>query len=53
MPQPLRDRVFISYSHKDKKWLAKLQTMLTPLVRNKSIVISRSVRSGRMKSRVP
>ncbi len=28
-----REHIFISYSHKDKKWLEKLQTMLTPLVR--------------------
>jgi TIR domain-containing protein len=34
MATALRDRVFISYSHKDKKpWLEKLETMLAPLVR--------------------
>jgi len=32
MPQ-IRENIFISYSHKDKKWIEKLQTMLTPLVR--------------------
>jgi hypothetical protein len=37
MPQPTRDQVFITYSHKDKKWLEKLETMLKPLVRNNSI----------------
>ncbi len=28
----LRQQVFISYSHKDKEWLEKLQTMLYPFV---------------------
>jgi hypothetical protein len=39
MPQPTRDQVFISYSHKDKAWLEKLQTMLKPLVRKNSISV--------------
>jgi tetratricopeptide (TPR) repeat protein len=39
MSQPTRDQVFISYSHKDKKWLEKLQTMLAPLVRKDSISV--------------
>jgi hypothetical protein len=39
MPQPTRDRVFISYSHEDKKWLEKPQTMLKPLVRKDSISV--------------
>jgi TIR domain-containing protein len=34
---PMRDKVFISYSHKDRMWLDRLQTMLAPLFRNSSI----------------
>jgi hypothetical protein len=37
MTNVIRDKVFISYSHKDKAWLEKLQTMLKPLVRKNSI----------------
>jgi hypothetical protein len=36
---PMRDQVFISYSHKDKEWLGKLQTMLRPMVRNRTISV--------------
>lgn len=32
-----RDQVFISYSHKDKRWLEDLNTHLKPYVRNKSL----------------
>ena len=32
-----RDKVFISYSHRDKRWLKRLQKMLKPLVRGGSI----------------
>lgn len=35
----VRNQVFISYSHNDKDWLTKLQTMLKPLIRNKTITV--------------
>ncbi len=31
--------VFISYSHKDKRWLDDMQTHLTPFIRNESIKV--------------
>lgn len=39
MPEQVRDQVFISYSHKDKKWLEKLQTSLMPLVRQGTVSV--------------
>lgn len=39
MPQPTRDQVFISYSHKDRDWLDKLQIVLKPLIRKGTISI--------------
>ena len=33
-----RDQVFISYSHKDKKWRDELDTQLKPYVRDGSII---------------
>jgi internalin A len=35
----VRDKVFISYSRKDKKWLTKLQTMLEPIKRNEHLAV--------------
>jgi internalin A len=32
--QPDRDRVFIYYSHEDDKWRRRIQTALTPLLRD-------------------
>ncbi|MGV9776728.1 AAA family ATPase [Streptosporangium sp. NPDC003464] len=34
-----RDRVFISYSRKDRAWLTELTTMLGPLIRNNALNI--------------
>lgn len=33
----MRDQIFISYSHKDKKYLDELTTMLSPLVQSEAI----------------
>lgn len=47
MPQQ-RTNVFISYSHKDKKWLDQLHTMLKPIVRMGAITVwdDTQIRSG-------
>ena len=44
----VRDKVFFSYSHKDRKWLEKFQTMLKPLERNEKIVVwnDKQIRAG-------
>jgi internalin A len=34
-----RSGVFISYSHKDADWLKKLQTMMSPLIRNNTVAV--------------
>lgn len=34
-----RDKIFISYSHRDRKWLEMLQKMLYPLIRQEKISI--------------
>ncbi len=39
VPPPVRDKVFISYSHRDGKWLEQLQTMLAPAVHGGKLVI--------------
>jgi hypothetical protein len=36
---PSRNQIFISYSHNDKKWLKKLQTMLKPMIRNDTVTV--------------
>jgi WD40 repeat protein len=39
LPQTKRKHIFISYSHKDKKWLEKFQTMLMPYIRQETISV--------------
>jgi hypothetical protein len=39
IPSPTRDQVFISYNHKDKRWLEKLKNVLKPLERNHRISV--------------
>src|SRR5215217_5254600 len=39
MSRPAREHIFISYSHKDHKWLEKLQTMMKPLGLNGTIMV--------------
>jgi GTPase SAR1 family protein len=36
---PVREQVFISYSHSDKRWLDKLQKMLAPLRRDRKVSV--------------
>jgi TIR domain len=36
---PKRPQIFISYSHEDSDWLKRLQIMLKPLTRNRTITI--------------
>jgi hypothetical protein len=46
--KPMRDQVFISYSHEDKEWMEKLHKMLKPLVRKNSISVwaDTTIRAG-------
>jgi hypothetical protein len=37
MSNATRNQVFISYSHQDMEWFKRLDTMLTPMVRNQTI----------------
>lgn len=48
MPQPTRDQVFISYSHRDRGWLEKLQIVLKPLIRVNPIALVARKSTGEM-----
>ena len=43
-----RNKVFISYSHRDRKWLTELLTMLKPLTRTGAVIVwtDRDIPSG-------
>jgi TIR domain len=45
----MRDQIFVSYSHKNKRWLEMLHTSLKPFVRNKTISVwdDTKIRPGR------
>jgi Leucine-rich repeat (LRR) protein len=34
---PIRDQIFISYSHQDETWLSNLKTHLKPMIRNQTV----------------
>ena len=36
---PVRDRVFVSYSHQDRKWLERFQITLAPMIRKESLAL--------------
>jgi tetratricopeptide (TPR) repeat protein len=39
MSEQKRDKVFLSYSHKDKKWMEKLKILLKPLIKKGEIIV--------------
>jgi|SRR5688572_1180352 len=36
---PARDLIFVSYSHLDQTWLERLQTVMKPLIRNRTLSV--------------
>jgi hypothetical protein len=44
--KPLRNQVFFSYSHKDRRWLEKLQIWLKPVMRNDMLWDDTKIVSG-------
>ena len=36
---PERDLIFVSYSHLDRRWLERLQTVIKPLIRNRTLSV--------------
>src|SRR5262245_22535527 len=37
VPQVKRERIFVCYSHQDRPWLQRLQTMMAPLLRDRTL----------------
>jgi hypothetical protein len=49
-PVPARDMIFISYSHRDKKWVDELVTMLRPMKQNLAMEVwsDKRIKPGRL-----